>query len=58
VATVAQRVVEKLAVEGEKLSLEAADGSVRVRRGGRWRCAHHRAAPPGGPFGRHRDAAG
>lgn len=52
VALVAYTVCEKLTVEGEKLSLEAADSSVWVRRAGHWRCAHHSEARLGDPFDR------
>ena len=57
VALVAYKVSEKLTVEGEKLSLDAADSSVWVRRGERWRCAHHSEARLGDPFGREQAAS-
>jgi ketosteroid isomerase-like protein len=54
VAILAYKVRETLTVEGERLSLEAADASTWVRRDGRWRCALHTESLAGDPFGRDR----
>ena len=54
VAIVAYRVREDLNVEGEPLTLEAADSSVWVRSDGGWRCALHTESILGDPFGRDR----
>jgi hypothetical protein len=51
-AILAYRVHEDLTVEGEKISLDAADASVWVRRDGRWLCALHTESILGDPFGR------
>ena len=48
------RVHEDLTVEGEPVSLDAADASVWVRREGHWRCAMHTESITGDPFGRDR----
>ena len=57
VAIVAYKVKEELTVEGKPLTLEAADSSTWVRRGGRWVCALHTEAIAGDPFGRDRRPA-
>jgi hypothetical protein len=54
VAIVAYKVKESLSVEGEPVTLEAADASVWVRRDGRWLCAMHTESPSGDPYGRDR----
>ena len=54
VATVAYKVREKLTVDGKPLTLDAADASVWVRRGGNWVCALHTESVAGDPFGRDR----
>jgi len=54
VATIAYKVSEKLTVDGKPLTLEAADSSTWVRRGGKWVCALHTEAVAGDPFGRDR----
>jgi hypothetical protein len=54
VAIVAYQVHEALTVSGQKVSLEAADTSIWVKRDGRWRCALHTEALAGDPFGRDR----
>ncbi|HRD27283.1 MAG TPA: nuclear transport factor 2 family protein [Caulobacter sp.] len=58
VAIIAYRIRESLTVDGEAVTLEAADASVWVRRDGRWRCAMHTETPTGDPYGRDRKAAG
>ncbi len=57
VAIVAYRVHEQLTVEGEPVTLDAADSSTWVRRDGRWVCALHTEAIAGDPFGRDRRPA-
>lgn len=52
VALVAYKVHEDLTVDGGKASLDAADTSVWVRRGGQWRCALHTESLAGDPYGR------
>ncbi len=54
VAAIAYKVHEELTVDGEKISLDAADSSVWVRRTGQWRCAVHTESLPGDPYGRDR----
>jgi ketosteroid isomerase-like protein len=54
VAIVAYRVTEKLTVDDQPVTLEAADTSTWVRRDGRWLCALHTEALSGDPFGRDR----
>lgn len=54
VAAVAYQVHESLTVAGHKVSLDAADTSIWVKREGRWRCALHTEALAGDPFGRDR----
>jgi uncharacterized protein (TIGR02246 family) len=57
VAIVAYKVRESVTVDGEELTLEAADASTWVRHDGRWRCALHTEAIAGDPFGRDRKQA-
>lgn len=54
VAVVAYKLREKLTVEGEPITIEAADASVWVRRDGQWRCAMHTESLAGDPYGRDR----
>jgi uncharacterized protein (TIGR02246 family) len=54
VAVLAYQVREKLTVEGEPLTLEAADASTWVKRGEKWLCALHTESITGDPFGRDR----
>ena len=54
VAIVAYKVHEELTVQGQPVSLEAADASTWVRRDGRWVCALHTESIAGDPFGRDR----
>ena len=51
-AVVAYTVHEELTVDGEPVSLDAADSSTWVRRDGRWKCAMHTESVLGDPFGR------
>ncbi|HEY2374918.1 MAG TPA: nuclear transport factor 2 family protein [Gemmatimonadaceae bacterium] len=52
VAIIAYKVTEKLTVDGKPLTLEAADASTWVHRGGQWLCALHTESLLGDPFGR------
>ncbi len=54
VAVLAYEVHEQLTVEGQPVSLVAADTSTWVRRDGRWVCAVHTESIKGDPFGRDR----
>ena len=56
VAVVAYTVHEKLTVDGQPVTLDAADASTWVRRNGRWVCALHTESVKGDPFGRDRRA--
>ena len=53
-AIIAYKVTEQLTVDGEPVTLKAADASTWVRRDGRWLCALHTESVIGDPFGRHR----
>jgi uncharacterized protein (TIGR02246 family) len=54
VAILAYRVHEELTVDGERVTLDAADASTWVRRDSRWVCALHTESIRGDPFGRDR----
>ena len=54
VAIVGYKVHEELTVDGQAVSLDAADTSTWVRRDGRWVCALHTESLLGDPFGRDR----
>jgi hypothetical protein len=54
VAILAYKVKEKVTMDGEKLTLEAADASTWVRRGKHWVCALHTESILGDPLGRDR----
>jgi hypothetical protein len=54
VAVLAYNVHEELTVDGEEMTLDAADASTWVRRNGRWVCALHTESLKGDPFGRDR----
>ena len=54
IAVLAYRVHEELTVEGELVTLDAADSSTWIRRDGRWRCAAHTETVLGDSFGRDR----
>jgi len=58
VAIIAYRVREELDVAGERLTLEAADASVWIRRDGRWVCSLHTESVIGDPYGRDRASRG
>lgn len=57
VVCVAYEVHEDMTVDGKKVSMEATDSSVWVRRDGRWLCAMHTEALKGDPYGRDRKQA-
>jgi len=52
VAVIVYRVREEMTVDGQPVTLRAADSSVWVRRGDSWRCAAHTEAIAGDAFGR------
>ena len=56
-AVLAYTVHERLTVDGKSVTIDAADASTWVRRGGQWRCALHTESIKGDPFGRDRAAA-
>jgi ketosteroid isomerase-like protein len=56
-AVLAYTVHERLTVDGKSVTIDAADASTWVRRGGRWRCAVHTESIQGDPFGRDRTTA-
>ena len=47
--------VTRVTVDGQPLSLDAADSSTWVRTDGRWQCAMHTESVLGDPFGRSRE---
>lgn len=57
VAVLAYNVHEELTVDGEPVTIDAADASTWVRRNGRWVCALHTESIKGDPFGRDRRPA-
>lgn len=56
-AILAYTVHEELTVDGEPVTIDAADTSAWVRRDGRWLCALHTESIAGDPFGRDRAVA-
>ena len=58
IAILAYKVHEELTVDGESVTLDAADSSTWIRRDGRWRCAAHTETVLGDSFGRDRKAQG
>ena len=54
VAVIGYKVVEDLTVDGKKLTMEAADASTWVRKGGNWVCILHTESVLGDPYGRDR----
>jgi ketosteroid isomerase-like protein len=52
VALVAYKVKEELEVEGQSLTLNAADTSVWIQKNGRWVCTLHTESVLGDPYGR------
>ena len=53
-AILAYTVHERLTVDGEPVTIDAADASTWVRRDGQWRCALHTESIAGDPFDRDR----
>ena len=58
VAVIGYKVTEDLTVDGKKLTMEAADASTWVRKGGSWVCALHTESVLGDPYGRDRKPMG
>jgi ketosteroid isomerase-like protein len=54
VAVIGYKVTEKVSVNGEDMTLEAADSSVWCRKDGNWVCVLHTESVLGDPFGRDR----
>jgi hypothetical protein len=54
VVVIGYKVHEELTVDGQPLTLNAADASTWVRKNGRWLCALHTESLTGDPFGRDR----
>jgi ketosteroid isomerase-like protein len=54
---VAYTVEEKLRIEGEDVTLKAADSSVWIRKDGGWVCTLHTESITGDPFGRDKKSA-
>jgi hypothetical protein len=54
VAVIGYKVHEDLTVDGERLTMDAADASTWVRRDGKWLCALHTESVAGDPYGRDR----
>jgi len=54
VAVIGYNVHEKLTVDGQPVTLDAADASTWVRKNGRWLCALHTESVAGDPYGRDR----
>jgi len=57
VAVIGYKVHEDLTVDGQPVTLDAADASTWVRKNGRWVCAMHTEAIVGDPYGRDRSAS-
>jgi hypothetical protein len=56
-AVLAYNVHSQMTVEGEAVSIDAADASSWIKRNGRWVCALHTESILGDPFGRDRQQA-
>ncbi|MBO9669478.1 MAG: nuclear transport factor 2 family protein [Sphingobium sp.] len=56
VAVIGYKVSERLILDGEPLTMEAADASTWIKRDGKWQCALHTESVLGDPFGRDRTA--
>ena len=54
VAVIGYKVHEDLTVDGERITVDAADASTWVRRNGKWLCALHTESVAGDPYGRDR----
>jgi ketosteroid isomerase-like protein len=57
VAIIGYKVHEDLTVDGQPVTLDAADASTWVRKNGRWLCAMHTESIVGDPYGRDRTAS-
>ncbi len=57
VAVIAYTVTEEMDVDGEPLTLKAADATTWIRENGGWRASLHTESVLGDPFGRDRKAA-
>jgi hypothetical protein len=57
VAVIAYTVTEEMEVEGEPVTLKAADATTWIRQDGEWLAALHTESVLGDPFGRDRKAA-
>ena len=57
VAVIGYKVHENLTVDGQPVTLDAADASTWVKKNGRWVCALHTESLVGDPFGRDRSAS-
>jgi hypothetical protein len=55
VAIIGYKVSEELIMDGEPLTMEAADASTWIKRDGKWQCALHTESVLGDPFGRDRE---
>ncbi len=58
VAVIGYKVSENLILDGEPLTMEAADASTWIKRDGKWQCALHTESVLGDPFGRDRTSKG
>ncbi|MBO9581243.1 MAG: nuclear transport factor 2 family protein [Sphingobium sp.] len=54
VAVIGYKVSERLILDGEPLTMDAADASTWIKRDGQWQCALHTESVLGDPFGRDR----
>jgi ketosteroid isomerase-like protein len=54
VAVIGYKVHENLTVDGQRVTLDAADASTWVKKNGRWVCAMHTESLVGDPYGRDR----
>jgi ketosteroid isomerase-like protein len=57
VAIIGYKVHEDLTVDGQPVTLDAADASTWVKKNGRWVCAMHTESIVGDPYGRDRSAS-
>ncbi|HVY19137.1 MAG TPA: nuclear transport factor 2 family protein [Bauldia sp.] len=54
VAVIAYKVREEITVDGQRLTMQAADASTWVKQDGKWVCALHTESVLGDPYGRDR----
>jgi hypothetical protein len=57
VAVIGYKVHEDLTVDGQPVTLDAADASTWVKKNGRWVCAMHTESIVGDPYGRDRSTS-